>query len=115
MTICTGDDVIVGPRLRVATAIANVCVPVLPAGSVTATVTVRDPAWETVGVHSTRPVDGLIVIPAGAMGNEKTTLSPSGSVAVTAYWYATPTVATNGGLDVTTGGRFAAVAETTTL
>ncbi len=43
-----------------------------------------------------------MVIPDGAVGREKLTGEPSGSVAATAYWYTAPLA--RGGDEVMTGG-----------
>src|SRR5262245_44059724 len=61
------------------------------------------------------PEVGLTVIPTGACRSEKRRALPSGSVAVTAYAYGCPTVAASGGVEVTTGARFTALADTTTV
>src|SRR5262249_3203330 len=56
-----------------------------------------------VGVQLTRPVASM-VRPAGPAGRAKVSGTlPSGSAATTWYRYASPTVATNGGGEVTSG------------
>jgi hypothetical protein len=58
--------VIPGAVLTTCTAIENACVAARPPGSATRTLTSWLPACAAEGVHAMLPVDGWIVIPAGA-------------------------------------------------
>ena len=80
----TGDDVIVGASLVLATIIEKLCVSKAVAASVTRTVTGFAPTSSLVGVQRIRPVLALMLMPVGAASNENVNVSPtSGSVAST--------------------------------
>src|SRR5262249_52156846 len=73
--------------------------------------TLCTPVCVDAGVHAIAP-PAAIVIPAGAVVSRNVSASPSGSVAVTAYAYASPSVADVMGCDVIVGARFGAATVT---